>query len=629
MTIINRYTFLLLLLSGLSSNIIAKPLAIGYGVLPFTAPSAGSYQLPVLGIAANGIVLTTDNKTTALYDLMGDKIVLLSFIYATCSDVNGCPLATAVLHKIHQRLQKIPELAKQLRLLTLSFNPQHDTPPVMQHYAKEFQNGAVDWQFLTTKSEIELQPILHDYAQTVQKVFDKNGIFTGTFSHNLRVYLIDKNKQLRNIYSVDFLHPDTLINDIQTLLIKPEKITYSVPIKTAEFYSAGDNKSHYEHKDYQTHSIALSDRIGQATDLLKTIKKPPLGLPAVPIPANNPISTAKINLGRELFYDRRLSLNHTFSCAVCHIPEQGFTNNEMATAVGIEGRTVGRNAPTLYNIGYAHALFHDSREDTLEQQVWSPLLAHNEMANSSIGTVINTINHSDNYKELFNKVFGKPPTMETVGMAIASYERSLNSANSPFDKWYYAKDNTALSLDAQRGFQLFIGKAGCVQCHSINKNYALFTDHQNHNTGIGYAEAMILPKLAHYAKQKIQVSAGVFIEVDAKLIQSVAEIKTNDLGRYEITQNPQDRWYYKTPSLRNINLTAPYMHNGRLQTLKQVVEFYNQGGIANEGLDNRIKPLNLSAREVDDIVAFLQALTGNNVQELVSDAFAAPIGEAK
>jgi cytochrome c peroxidase len=168
-----------------------------------------------------------------------------------------------------------------------------------------------------------------------------------------------------------------------------------------------------------------------------------------------------------------------------------------------------------------------------------------------------------------------------------------------------------------------------VQCHTINKDNAFFTDNQTHNTGLGYAEVMLLPKTSKQLNQKVQVAAGVFIDVDSKLIQSVAEIKSNDLGRYEITQQAEDRWHYKTPSLRNISLTAPYMHNGRLQTLKQVVEFYNDGGIANDGLDNRIKPLHLSASEIDDLVAFLQTLTGDNVEELVSDSFAAPIGEAK
>ena len=390
-------------------------------------------------------------------------------------------------------------------------------------------------------------------------------------------------------------------------------------------YSPGDNKSNYEHGDYQTHSIALTDRVGQATNLLKTVKKPPLGLPAVPVPANNPLTKEKISLGRKLFYDRRLSLNNTFSCAMCHVPEQGFTSNEMATAVGIEGRTVRRNSPTLYNIAYARSLFHDSRETTLEQQIWAPLLAHNEMANPSIGYVIEKINNSADYNGLFKEAFGKEPSMETVGMAIASYERTLNSANSAFDRWYYGKDKQALDAKAQRGFQLFNGKANCSSCHSITRNHALFTDNNNHNTGIGYAEAMGKTDKT----QRVQVAPGVYVEVAATVITAVAETKPNDLGRYEVTQKPEDRWKYKTPSLRNVSLTAPYMHNGTFATLQQVVEFYNRGGIANENLDPLIRPLNLTALEITDLTAFLESLTGDNVKELVADAFAAPIGDTE
>ncbi len=605
-------------------------LAPGYGTLEFSAPEPGSYSLPVLGSAADGKVLDTQGNALTLHSLMGDKVVLLSFIYSTCSDVNGCPLATAVLHKIKNRLKKEPELAEKLRLVTLSFNPEHDTPGMMQHYGQELQEKGVEWRFLTTRSEQDLQPILEHYKQNIQKVYDAQGKFTGTFSHILRVYLIDKHKQLRNIYSVEFLHPDTVMNDIKTLLqAEPKQAMIHVDgqknVAEPDVYAPGDNKSNYEHSDYQTHSVALTDRVGQATNLLKTVTKPPLGLPAVPVPANNPLTKEKISLGRKLFYDRRLSLNNTFSCAMCHVPEQGFTSNEMATAVGIEGRTVRRNSPTVYNVAYAQALFHDSRETTLEQQIWAPLLAHNEMANPSIGYVIEKINNSADYKGLFKKAFDKEPSMETIGMAIASYERTLNSANSAFDRWYYGKDKQALDEKAQRGFDLFNGKANCSNCHSITSNHALFTDNNNHNTGIGYAEAMAKTDKS----QRVQVAPGVYVDVAATLINSVAETKPNDLGRYEVTQKPEDRWKYKTPSLRNVSLTAPYMHNGTFATLQQVVEFYNRGGIANENLDPLIKPLNLTELEIADLTAFLESLTGDNVQELVADAFAAPIGDTE
>ncbi|NOU15291.1 MAG: c-type cytochrome [Methylococcaceae bacterium] len=611
--------------SSLSPADDTQTLAPGYGALEFTAPEPGTYQLPALGNAADGKLLNTQNNAISLHSLLGDKVVLLSFIYSSCSDVNGCPLATAVLHKIKTRLKKEPELVGKLRMLTISFNPEHDTPTVMQQYAQGFQDQDVDWHFLTTKSEQDLQPLLDSYKQNIQKVFDADGHFTGTFSHQLRVYLIDRNKQIRNIYSVSFLHPDTLINDVKTLLQTPLKPTQPEHLPTAALYSAGDNKAGYEQDSYQTHSIALAERKGQASDLTRTIRKPPLGLGAVPVPVDNPVNKAKISLGRQLFYDRRLSLNNTFSCAMCHIPEQGFTNNEMATAVGIEGRTVRRNSPTLYNIAYANALFHDSRETTLEQQVWAPLLAHNEMGNPSIGVVVEKIKSIADYKQQFERVFGKGPNMETIGMAIASYERSLNSANSAFDRWYFGHEKAAIDEQAQRGFQLFTGKANCSSCHRIDKNRALFSDDDNHNTGIGYRDAMNTPS----ASQPLQVAPGVYLNVDSSVIAKVSAAKANDLGRYEITQDPQDRWKYKTPSLRNINLTAPYMHNGSLTTLREVVEFYNRGGVANENLDSLIKPLQLTEAEIDDLTAFLQTLTGDNVQELVADAFAAPVGDSR
>ncbi|MBU2570025.1 MAG: SCO family protein [Gammaproteobacteria bacterium] len=600
-----------------------ETLAPGYGALQYELPAVGSYLLPALGKAADGKVLDEQGQAVNLHQLMGDKIVLLSFIYSTCSDVNGCPLATGVFHKIKNRLKKAPELSRQLRLLTLSFNPEQDTPEKMKQYGEHLQDENIEWRFLTTASEAELRPILDNYRQSIQKVYDENGRFTGTFSHILRVYLIDRNKKIRNIYSVSFLHTDTLINDVKTLLQPVAVATGKKSKQVFKRFRPGDDKSNYESDDYRTDSIALADRTGQATDLMKTVYNPPKGLPPVPVPANNPITPEKVQLGRKLFYDRRLSLNNTFSCAMCHIPEQGFTSNEMKTAVGIEGRTVKRNSPTLYNVAYYTKLFHDGRETSLEHQVWGPLLAHNEMANPSIGSVIEKLHNDSEYKALFNKAFGKGPTIETIGMAIASYERTLNSGNSAFDRWYYGNEKQALSASAQRGFKLFSGKAQCSACHTVDKETALFTDNAFHNTGIGYHEAM-----GGDAKtQRVQVAPGVFVDVDNKLIASVSETKSNDLGRYEVTQNPNDRWRYKTPSLRNVTLTAPYMHNGSISTLKEVVELYNQGGISNENLDPLINPLNLNAAEIDDLTAFLESLTGDNTDELVADAFAAPVGD--
>jgi cytochrome c peroxidase len=600
-----------------------KPLALVYSKLPFKSAAPGSYRLPVIGPAADGDVLTSENQPKQLHQLMGSKIVLLSFIYATCSDVNGCPLATQVLHKISQQLQKQPELADKLRLLTLSFNPTHDTPDRMREYGESFKTGHFDWQFLTTRDEAALQPILNAYQQNVQKIVDDNGQFTGTYSHLLRVYLIDTDKNIRNIYSVDFLHADTVINDIKTLVMGAQQSVKLAPANADGLYEAGDNKQNYQDIAYQTRSIALSQRQGKAIDLIKFTHNPPLGLPKLLLPKDNPVTPSRIALGRKLFYDRRLSLNNTISCAMCHIPEQGFSNNEMTTAVGIEGRSVRRNSPSLYNVGYAQLLFHDGRENSLEQQVWGPLLAHNEMANPSIGYVVDKIKNSADYKHLFEQAYNKGPTMETIGQAIASYERTLNSADSAFDRWYYGKQSLGVSEDVKRGFTLFTGKAGCSRCHTIDKTSALLTDQKRHNTGIGYAASMQKDP----EHQKVQVAPGVFVDVPKQNLSGLNTEKPNDLGYYEISQDPKDRWTYKTPALRNIALSAPYMHNGSLATLEEVVRFYNQGGIVNENLSPLLKPLNLSESELADLVSFLKALTGKNVKDLVSDGFAAPVGD--
>ncbi len=398
-------------------------------------------------------------------------------------------------------------------------------------------------------------------------------------------------------------------------------------ISKEAIFGPGDRKHGYDQDTYTTDSLSVTARKGKETDLLEFINNVPLGLPSLSIPESNPISEEKVSLGRRLFFDRRLSLNDTFSCAICHIPEQGFTNHELATAIGFEGRSVKRNSPTIYNVAYYSIFFHDGREDSLEQQAWSPLLAHNEMANPSIGYVINKIKGINEYDGLFETAFdGKGPTMETVGEALASYQRTLNSANSRFDRWYYAEDKNALNADEVAGFELFVGKGQCSACHLINEDYALFTDNKLHNTGHGYAVSMgIKPE-----KTRVQLAPGIFVDVETELIDSVRQQpKENDVGLYTVTQNPFDRWKFRTSILRNVELTAPYMHDGAFNSLRAVVEFYNKGGVPNELLSPLIKPLNLTEQEIDQIVAFLRSLTGDNIQTIVADAFAAPIGDLR
>ena len=401
----------------------------------------------------------------------------------------------------------------------------------------------------------------------------------------------------------------------------------SSEINEDAIFGPGDRKHGYDQKDYVTDSISITARTGKEADLIYFAMNEQLGLPPLELPADNPITDKKIKLGRLLFFDRRLSLNDTFSCAICHIPEQGFTNNEISTAVGLEGRSNKRNSPTIYNVAYYSIFFHDGRENSLEQQVWSPLLARNEMANPSIGYVINKIKGIKEYQGKFEEAFdGKGPSMETIGMALASYQRTLNSANSRFDRWYYGKEKDVLSKNEVAGFNLFTGKARCSTCHLINEEHAIFTDNKMHNTGHGFAVSMgIKPE-----KTKVQLAPGVFVDVDTEIIDSVRQQpKENDVGLYEVTQNPFDRWKYRTSSLRNIELTAPYMHDGAFSTLREVVEFYNAGGVPNELLSPLITPLDLSDQEIDQIVLFLRTLTGDNIQTIVADAFAAPIGDLR
>jgi cytochrome c peroxidase len=354
---------------------------------------------------------------------------------------------------------------------------------------------------------------------------------------------------------------------------------------------------------------------------------PPLGLPAVPVPDDNPLTTAKIRLGRKLFFDRRLSHNNTMSCAMCHVPEQGFTVNEMAQAVGVEGQSLRRNSPTLFNVGYMRSLFHDGRETSLETQVLGPMLARAEMANPSMGYVVEKIKRLDDYTSLFEHAFRHGPSVETIGQALASYERTLLAADSAFDRWYYGKQPDALSAQAQAGFRLFMGQAQCAACHTITDRDALFTDQSFHNTGLGWYNSMVRSKRA--TPTRVELAPGVFTELPPEVIASVGDPPQPDLGRYEVTLDPADRWRYKTPSLRNVALTAPYMHDGSLSSLEAVVRFYNRGGQPHAFLDPLIRPLHLTDAEVAALVAFLESLTGSTVEDLIAEARSTPVGNVR
>ncbi|HSF30142.1 MAG TPA: SCO family protein [Candidatus Tectomicrobia bacterium] len=223
----NRST--LLLVAALGLGVLCMPAALSAHTwappLEFSPPAPGTYTLPIVKPAPDGDVVDAAGTPRRLFDSMHGKIVLLSFIYTRCSDARGCPLATAVLHAVEETLQHETILARQVRLLSLSFDPDHDTPEVLRRYASVHASpggrayGTAAWHHLTTSSPQALQPILEGYGQYVLPILDAHGEFSGTYSHTLKVFLIDRRQHVRNIYSVDFLHPEVLINDIKTLLM--------------------------------------------------------------------------------------------------------------------------------------------------------------------------------------------------------------------------------------------------------------------------------------------------------------------------------------------------------------------------------------------------------------------------
>jgi len=195
-------------------------LAPGYAPLSFTPPEPGSYTLPAMGSAADGAVIDSEGNSAQLHDFLGGKPTVLSFIFTTCDDVNGCPLATYVMRRVQDVLQADPATADKARLVSFSFDPIFDTPDVIAAYGAQFQDPEADWQFLTTKGAETLDPILRAYDQWVIRDFNENGEYQGTMSHILRVFLVDKDKRIRNIYSTSFLHADTVVNDVKSLIME-------------------------------------------------------------------------------------------------------------------------------------------------------------------------------------------------------------------------------------------------------------------------------------------------------------------------------------------------------------------------------------------------------------------------
>jgi cytochrome c peroxidase len=303
---------------------------------------------------------------------------------------------------------------------------------------------------------------------------------------------------------------------------------------------------------------------------------------------------------------------------MCHVPEQAFTQNELTTPVGIEGRFVRRNAPALYNVGYRRLLFHDGRESSLSEQIWAPLLATNEMGNPDRTTVLTTVAADPGYVLAFESLFDEGLNDRTLGLALAGYQRALVSADSPFDRWFYGGDSTALDTTAKRGFLLFAEKQ-CLSCHQLTNSHAHFTDENLHRTGVGYRSRQLIQQPV----KSLQIAPGVVVPLSIVVVPP-SEV---DEGLKEITGRESDRWRYKTPSLRNVAITGPYMHDGSLATLDAVIEFYDRGGGADPAKDPLLVPLNLTLSQRQDLKAFLRALTGSDVEQLTADARSTVIGD--
>jgi len=348
----------------------------------------------------------------------------------------------------------------------------------------------------------------------------------------------------------------------------------------------------------------------------------PLGLPRAPQPVDNPQTPEKIALGKKLFEDKRFSATGDVSCATCHAEEKAFTDSPLSVSEGIRKLKGTRNAPTLLNSVYFGTMFWDGRSPSLEDQALHPLVNPVEMGLKNHEPVLKIVRSDPEYLKEFKEVFGKQGdaiTMDEVTKAIAAFQRTLVAGNSPFDRYFYGGEEDALTAAQKRGFDIFVNEGRCVSCHVIEQTQALFTDNRFHNIGVGINDIQEdVPGLAHeFLKAEATAS-----EVDVEVLTNK---KTSELGRFAVTRGFDGLGAFKTPTLRNIDVTAPYMHDGSLETLDDAVQHYNNGGVTNEGdpvndfLSDGIRPLQLTDDEIDDLVAFMKALTSPEFAHLAKN----------
>ncbi len=294
------------------------------------------------------------------------------------------------------------------------------------------------------------------------------------------------------------------------------------------------------------------------------LDKVPLGLAARPESKDNPLTPHRVALGRKLFFDPILSADRSVACATCHRPDHGFASPD-ARPVGIGGKTGHRRAPSLLNRAYGTAFFWDGRASSLEEQALEPIANPVEMG-SSVAEAIKRLKADAAYKAKFAEAFPDGVTAVNLGKSIAAFERVLLRGDSPVDRFRQKGERDAMTPAERHGLWLYESKGLCWKCHAGSN----FTDESFRNTGVSWG--------------------------------------SDDLGRFAVTKSDADRGKYKVPTLRGVKLTPPYMHDGSLKTLNEVVEFYSRGGGANANLDPVVRPLELSKDEIDALVAFLKAL---------------------
>lgn len=328
-----------------------------------------------------------------------------------------------------------------------------------------------------------------------------------------------------------------------------------------------------------------------------------LGLPELPIPNNNPQTIQKIELGRLLFNDSRFSGDGTVSCASCHHSEKAFTDS-LKVAKGIANQTGTRNAPTVINSAFYKTLFLDGRAKSLEEQALGPFTNPIEHGLNDYSKIISIIRADRDYLTQFYQVFNTEPeeiTIDLVAKAIASFERTLISGNSLFDQYYFGRDHTKLSESAARGLRVFRRKGNCANCHEISWNNALFMDNRYYNIGVGFNKiAGRIDNIINSLKKGKSIES---LELSPE--------QYSELGRFNVTHIIADIGKFKTPTLRNISLTPPYMHDGSIQTLEEVVDYYDKGGNHNRFIDAAIFPLKFTKQEKIDLVEFMKALNGS------------------